>query len=74
MSVKPTGEPQIDQGSYSVDSDGTAYMTWQHWDAAKKLCCHVFNTENAYINVGCDSVFHTVFMKADIQDRDHLNY
>ncbi len=72
MSEKPVGEPQIDHGSYSVDPDGTAYMTWQHWDGAKKLCFHVFNTQNAYVNVGCDQVFHTVFMKDGIKSGNSL--
>ena len=63
MSHKPVNEPQIDHGVYSIDEDGTAYITWQHWDGAKKLCFHSFNTNNAYINIDCDNVFHTDFMK-----------
>ena len=72
MSHKPSNEPQIDKGIYSIDADGTAYITWQHWDGTKKLCFHAFNTENAYINVGCDNVFHTVFMKDAIKSGNHL--
>jgi hypothetical protein len=67
MSHKPANEPQIDKGIYTIQNDGTAYITWQHWDGAKKLCFHAFNTQNAYINVGCDNVFHTAFMKDAIQ-------
>jgi hypothetical protein len=67
MSHKPVNEPQTDKGIYSIDKDGTAYITWQHWDGAKKLCFRAFNTENSYINVGCDDVFHTVFMKEAIK-------
>ncbi len=73
MSHKPTNEPQIDKGTYLIDEDGTAYITWQHWDGSKKLCFHAFNTENAYINVGCDNVFHTAFMKDAITSGNHLN-
>jgi hypothetical protein len=73
MSIKPKNEPQIDHGIYSIDEDGTAYITWQHWDGAKKLCFHAFNTENAYINVGCDNVFHTAFMKDAIKAGNLLN-
>lgn len=72
MSRKPSNEPQIDKGTYSIDDDGTAFITWQHWDSAKKLCFHAFNTDNAYINVGCDNVFHTVFMKDAIKSGNHL--
>lgn len=72
MSHKPANEPQMDKGIYSIDEDGTTYITWQHWDAAKKLCIHVFNTENAYINVDCDNVFHTAFMKDSIKVGNQL--
>src|SRR5262249_10158182 len=42
MLHKPTNEPQIDKGIYTVTKDGTFYITWQHWDRAKKLCGHIF--------------------------------
>lgn len=73
MSHKPVNEPQTDNGVYSIDEDGTAYITWQHWDGEKKLCFHAFNTNNAYINVGCDNFFHTAFMKEAIKAGNHLN-
>ncbi len=73
MSHKPASEPQIDKGVYSIDEDGTAYVTWQHWDEAKRLCFHAFNTNNAYINVDCNNVFHTAFMKDAIKTGNHLN-
>lgn len=66
MSVKPANLPQYDQGTYTIDQDGTFYITWQHWDERKKICGHLFETKNAYISIDCDNVFHTVFMKDDI--------
>jgi len=72
MSHKPADEPQTDKGSYLIDEDGTAYMTWQHWDGGKKLCFHAFDTANAYVNVDCDNVFHTVFMKDAVKSGNHL--
>jgi hypothetical protein len=72
MSLKPKDEPQTDQGTYSVEEDGTFHLRWQHWDYAKTLCGHLFETKNAYISVDCDNVFHTVFMKADIRPGNHL--
>lgn len=73
MSHKPANEPQMDTGVYSIDEDGTAYITWKHWDGAQKLCFHAFDTINAYINVGCDNVFHTAFMKDAIKTGNHLS-
>lgn len=72
MAQQPENEPQTDQGTYTITSDGTFYITWQHWDNAKKLCGHVFNTKNAYISVDCDNVFHTAFMKDASQPGNHL--
>ena len=48
----------MDEGTYAIDDDGTAYITWKHWDGSKKLCFHSFKTENAYINVDCNNIFH----------------
>jgi len=72
MSHKPANEPQTDNGRYSIDDDGTAYITWQHWDGGRKLCFHAFETANAYVNVDCDNVFHTAFMKGDIKSGNYL--
>lgn len=72
MLHKPINEPQTDKGTYSIAADGTFYITWQHWDGAKKLCGHIFVTKNAYISVDCDNVFHTVFMKEASQPGNHL--
>ncbi len=72
MQIKPMNQPQSDIGEYSILSDGTVYFTWQHWDMAKKLCFHIYQTANSYISIGCDQVFHTAFMKSNIQIGNHL--
>ena len=72
MAHQPTNEPQTDRGTYNIASDGTIYFTWQHWDGAKKLCGHIFETKNSYISVDCSNVFHTVFMKDAAQSGNKL--
>jgi len=72
MSLKPKNEPQTDKGIYKILEDGSVLLTWQHWDGAKELCAHFFETQNAYLAVSCDNVFHTVFMKEAIQSGKHL--
>ena len=67
LAIKPQGEPQIDKGHYEIKEDGTVYLTWQHWDGAKQLCAHFFDTQNAYLAIDCSNVFHTVFMKTAIK-------
>ncbi len=67
MATKLINEPQTDTGIYTVSKDGTVYFTWQHWDSAKQLCAHIFETQNSYISIDCSNVFHTVFMKASSQ-------
>jgi hypothetical protein len=73
MAQKPTNEPQTDKGIYSIGNDGSLYITWQHWDGAKKLCAHFFDTQNAYIAIDCENVFHTVFMKEAVQSGNYLS-
>ncbi|MCX7120964.1 MAG: hypothetical protein NTZ67_04215 [Gammaproteobacteria bacterium] len=72
MESKPENEPQSDQGTYIIKNNGTLEITWQHWDNNKTLHAHFFNTKNAYITIDNDTVFHTVFMKAQIQAGNHL--
>lgn len=72
MARKPVNEPQADKGTYLIKADGTLYITWQHWDDAKKVCLHIFNFQNAYISVDCDNAFHIAFMKDAIQSGNHL--
>lgn len=72
MSHKPATEPQMDKGVYEIAPDGTFYITWQHWDGAKKLCGHLFDTKNAFMSVDCAGVFHTAFMKSAVKNGNHL--
>lgn len=72
MAHKPTNEPQTDTGVYSITETGTVYFTWKHWDGSKKLCFNIFKTQNTYLSISCDHVFHTAFMKADIQTGNKL--
>lgn len=72
MAHKPANAPQADKGVYSIEDNGTLHITWQHWDDAKPLCFHIFNTKNAYIAIDCADVFHSAFMKAAVQSGNHL--
>ncbi len=66
MSLKPEGEPQEDKGIYTLEPDGTVSIIWNHWDRKEKLYAQFFETKNAYLAIGVDKVFHTVFMKETI--------
>ncbi|MFI5343997.1 MAG: hypothetical protein ACHQUC_07235 [Chlamydiales bacterium] len=72
MSLKPKDEPQTDKGAYTIGNDGIMYITWQHWDSGKQLSAVFFETVNAYIGIDSDNIFHTVFMKEDIQSGNQL--
>jgi len=72
MSHKPANEPQTDKGIYSIAKDGLFYITWQHWDGSKKLSGYFFDTQNAYLAIGRDHVFHTAYMKEMIQSGNRL--
>ncbi len=49
FSVKPESDPQNDQGTWSVKSDGTLCATWQHWNKAKPICVTVYKLKNSLI-------------------------
>ncbi len=72
MKSKPVNAPQTDQGTYVIKHNGTMCITWQHWDHAKTIHAHFFNTKNAYVAIDNNKVFHTAFLKAQIQHGNHL--
>lgn len=69
---KPTNAPQTDQGTYMVKDDGALCITWQHWMDAKQFCIYTYETDNAYLIVGDNKVFHTAIMKNTFQDGKHI--
>lgn len=73
MAQKPANEPQNDKGVCIINEDGSFSITWEHWDGAKQICGYFFETENAYISVDNQNVFHTVFMKRSIKPGNKLN-
>lgn len=68
MTLKPKDQPKTDTGIYSINRDGSFYITWKHWDESKKFCGNFYETKNAYLAISCDNVFHTVFMKESIKN------
>ncbi|MDP1880413.1 MAG: hypothetical protein Q8K60_05690 [Parachlamydiaceae bacterium] len=73
MGHKPVDEPQNDKGVYIINDDGSFSITWEHWDGAKQISGHLYETENAYISIDDQNVFHTAFMKESIKTGNHLN-
>jgi hypothetical protein len=71
--VKPKHEPQTDVGVYTIEKDGTIYVTWKHWYGSKKICFRLFNSENAYLSLECNNVFHTAYLKSAITPGDHIS-
>lgn len=69
---KPTNGPQTDQGVYSIKDDGMVCITWQHWFNGKEECVYAYNTQNAYIMVDNNNIFHFSIMKFAIQSGDNL--
>ena len=74
MSLKPKNEPKTDKGVYSLENDGTVTITWDHWDRKEKLFAQFFETENAYLAISNDNVFHTAYLKESILPGNKINY
>lgn len=73
MGQKPADEPQKDRGICIFNDDGSFSITWEHWDGEKEIRGFLFETENAYISIDDQNIFHTVFMKESIKKGNHLN-
>ena len=69
---KPKNEPQTDIGNYKIEADGRVLCTWKHWYNGKTMCFQIFNTENAYISVDCNNIFHTAYLKSAIKEGNRL--
>lgn len=69
---KPANAPQTDQGVYSIKDDGQVCITWQHWFNGKQECVYAYNTQNVYIMVDNNNIFHFVIMKSAITPGNHL--
>lgn len=72
MGQKPADEPQKDKGTCIFNDDGSFSITWEYWDGAKEIRGNFFETENAYISIDDQNVFHTVFMKDSIKTGNQL--
>lgn len=72
MSLKPKNEPRKDQGKYSISKKGVLFITWDNWDGKKKLAAEIYNTKNAYLAIGRNHVFHTIFMKSSVKNGNQL--
>lgn len=72
FSRKPKAAPQVDAGTYTIKDDGSLCLTWKHWWNGKEFCVYAYDTENAYIMVGTNNKFHTVFLKSAIKSGKHI--
>lgn len=70
--VKPKNGPQMDTGVYKIEEDGAMYVTWQHMYDGKKVCFRLFDTDNAYVSVDCNNVFHTAYLKNAIKEGNQI--
>ena len=57
---------------YEINQDGSVIIQWKHWDFSKQLCFNLFETQNAYLSIGCQGVYHSTFMKSDVKPGKHL--
>ena len=72
MGHKPQHQPQYDKGTYKISNNGTIFIKWKQWDDSKKLCFHVFEAKNAYITIDCNGLYHSTFLKSDIETGNRL--
>lgn len=69
--TKPANEPQTDEGTWAVKSDGLACATWQHWNNTKPVCVYFYDTKNALLLVG-ENKLHSAVLKDNIKAGNQL--
>lgn len=69
---KPANGPQADEGVYTLKEDGMICINWQHWFNGKEECLSTYDTQNAYMMVDSNNVFHFSIMKFAIKAGDNL--
>lgn len=71
---KPSSDPQTDEGSWLVKSNGTLCVTWQHWNQAKPICVLGYQLKNALILVNTDTKnLETLILDENIKDGNQVN-
>lgn len=72
LGYNPSDKLKKDDGSYSINNDGTLFVTWKHWHNAKKLCINVFDAKNTLLIFDCDGGLHTIFVKDKTKEGNGL--
>lgn len=74
FATKPDNDPQNDQGTWVVKSDGTLCATWQHWDKSKPICVTVYKLSNGLIFINqTNKKLETLILDENIKDGNHIS-
>jgi len=71
---KPDNNPQTDQGTWLVKSNGTLCVTWQSWNQNKPICVYVYKLNNsiAFINLDTNN-FESLVLNDEIKTGNQLH-
>lgn len=70
---KPESDQQTDEGTWSVKSNGTLCVAWQHWNQAHPICVAGYQLKNALIFVNADTQkLETLILDENIKDGNQV--
>lgn len=74
LANKPDNDPQTDQGTWMVKSDGTLCATWQHWDNSKPICVSIYKLNNGILFVNQQTKkFESYILQENIKSGNQIS-
>lgn len=73
FSKKPNNQPQQDQGVWTVKSDGSFCITWEHWNKQEPICLLIYKASNGYILLNRQTNHFESFILNNIKVGNQLN-
>ncbi len=71
---KPSNEPQIDEGTWTVKDDGTLCVTWQHWNQKSPLCMATYSLPNGMMFINSDdNAFVSIVLQDGVKSGDQMH-
>lgn len=73
FATKPENDPQSDQGTWLVKTNGALCATWQHMNNQKPICVAVYKLNNSLVLVNADTnKFESMVLNENIKDGNQM--
>jgi hypothetical protein len=70
---KPENDPQSDQGTWQVKTDGQICVSWKVWTNDKPICVYAYKLANSLVFINTDHKFESMVISENIQSGNQLH-